>query len=282
MKCEELQFNLPLYIDDCLSSAERAALEAHLPKCPLCRQKLSEYKDLRSALRLVPRPAVPADLLRNVRAAVAARAAHKGGSPVFAPLFAESLSERVRHFLMPYTVAVFASVFIGVSLFFVIDAPDVNPLEAARIAPPAAENASPVILANSDFERVREDLGLDPAAGDFQTISLTDTPPSINPAGALVALTKSFVRGKMKDEEVVIVADVFSSGIARVSEVVEPPKDERILLEIQEALEKNPDEAPFLPAKADNRSDKVTFIFKIQRVDVVDDSPKRKHRKQTF
>ena len=32
--------------------------------------------------------------------------------------------------------------------------------------------------------------------------------PSINPQGALVALTRSLVRGEMRDDEVVVVADV--------------------------------------------------------------------------
>ena len=40
-----------------------------------------------------------------------------------------------------------------------------------------------------------------------------------------IALTKSFVRGEMKDEEVVVVADVFGNGLAQIAEVIEPPKD---------------------------------------------------------
>ena len=42
-KCEEIQFDLPLYSDGSLDSAERAVIDEHLPECPLCRQKLSEF-----------------------------------------------------------------------------------------------------------------------------------------------------------------------------------------------------------------------------------------------
>ncbi len=270
MKCEELQFNLPLYIDDILSDNERALLEGHLPRCPLCRQKLTEYRELRNDLRMMPRPSVPADLLQNIRSAVSVET--KYSQPMFSPLFTESFADRVRQFIMPYSVATFASLVIGVSLFFLIGSPESNPLEVAMTE---KSRTSTVLTANSNIGN--EEFSLD--SDDFPKITLTNTPPSINPTGALVALTKSFVRGKMKDEEVVIVADVFSNGLARVSEVVEPPKDEQTMLEIQKALETDPEDASFLPAKADNRSNKVTFIFKIQRVDVNYKAPSKKRNK---
>ncbi|MGI8670685.1 MAG: anti-sigma factor family protein [Aridibacter sp.] len=270
MKCEELQFNLPLYIDDILSDDERALLDKHLPRCPLCRQKLSEYKELRNNLRIMPRPTIPANLMQNIRSAVAVET--RISQPMFSPLFTETFADRIRQFVMPYSVATFASLVIGVSLFFLIGSPETNPLDVAMSEKMSNDS---VLMENSNIEN--EDLNL--GADDFPKISLTNTPPSINPTGALVALTKSFVRGKMKDEEVVIVADVFSNGLARVSEVVEPPKDQATMLEIQKALENDPEDASFLPAKADNRSDKVTFIFKIQRVDVKYQKPAKKQRK---
>jgi hypothetical protein len=270
MKCEELQFNLPLYIDDILSEYERALLEEHLPRCPLCRQKLTEYRELRNDLRVMSRPTIPANLMQNIRSAVSVETSYS--QAMFSPLFTETFADRVRKFVMPYSVATFASLVIGVSLFFLIGSPENNPLDVARFE---KTETSTVLMANSNI--LNEDFNL--GSDDFPKITLTNTPPSINPTGALVALTKSFVRGKMKDEEVVIVADVFSNGLARVSEVVEPPKDDQIMLEIQKALETDPEDASFLPAKADNRSNKVTFIFKIQRVDVNYTKPDKKQRK---
>jgi hypothetical protein len=218
----------------------------------------------------MPRPAIPANLMQNIRSAVSTET--NSPQPMFSPLFTESLADRIRQFVMPYSVATFASLVIGVSLFFLIGSPESNPLE---IAISEKSQNSTVLMTNSNIGF--EDLNL--GQEDFPKISLTKNPPTLNPTGALVALTKSFVRGKMKDEEVVIVADVFSNGLARVSEVVEPSKDEQTMLEIQKAFESDPEDASFLPAKADNRSDKVTFIFKIQRVDVKYQKPaKKKHK----
>ncbi len=271
MKCEELQFNLPLYIDDVLTDDERSSVEKHLPTCPLCRQKLTEYRELRNNLRVMSQPAIPADLLKNVRSAVSAKTSSP--QPMFSLLFTESIAERVKQFLMPYSIATFASLVIGISLLFLIDSPESNTLEVALNNSNPTESS--VLLANSNSPNIGEDLSLN--SDGFERIALADRPPSINPTGALVALTKSFVRGKMKDEEVVIVADVFGNGLAKVAEVVEPPKNAQTMAEIQKALETDPEDAPFLPAKADNRSEKVTFILKIQRVDVVDS--KRSTRK---
>jgi hypothetical protein len=92
--------------------------------------------------------------------------------------------------------------------------------------------------------------------------------PSINPRGALVALTKSLVRGEMRDDEVTVVADVFSNGLAQVAEVVEPSHDRRAIEELQKALQSDPSFAPFVPADVDKRSGTVRVVLKIQNVNV--------------
>lgn len=93
--------------------------------------------------------------------------------------------------------------------------------------------------------------------------------PSINPRGALVALTKSLVRGEMHDDEVVVVADVFSNGLAQIAEVVEPSRDRRAVSELQKALESDPSFAPFVSADVDQRSETpIRVVLKIQNVDV--------------
>jgi hypothetical protein len=76
------------------------------------------------------------------------------------------------------------------------------------------------------------------------------------------------VRGEMKEDEVVVVADVFSNGLAQIAEVVEPTNNWKTVNELEEALKNDPDYAPFVPAKADHRSETVRVIFKIQHVEV--------------
>src|SRR5215218_9577130 len=82
-KCEELQFDLPLYFDGSLNADERSAIDAHLPECPLCRQKLSEFEELSVRLSSMSRRSAPLDLVSSIRASVAAQLALSAGSPSF-------------------------------------------------------------------------------------------------------------------------------------------------------------------------------------------------------
>jgi hypothetical protein len=100
--------------------------------------------------------------------------------------------------------------------------------------------------------------------------------PSVNPQGALVALTRSLVRGEMKDDEVTVVADVFGNGLAHIAEVVEPSHDRNAVAELQKALQSDPAFAPFVSADLDQRSDPVRVVLKIQNVNVSTKLPARK------
>jgi hypothetical protein len=119
----------------------------------------------------------------------------------------------------------------------------------------------PVYLARTDLDS--------PAAYADTRRGVAGESPSINPRGALVALTKSLVRGEMHDDEVTVVADVFSDGLAQIAEVVEPSRDRRAISELQKALESDPAFAPFVPANVDRRSDTpIRVVLKIQNVNV--------------
>jgi hypothetical protein len=72
----------------------------------------------------------------------------------------------------------------------------------------------------------------------------------------------------MHDDEVTVVADVFSNGLAQVAEVVEPSHDRRAIEELQKALQSDPSFAPFVPADVDKRSGTVRVVLKIQNVNV--------------
>jgi hypothetical protein len=92
--------------------------------------------------------------------------------------------------------------------------------------------------------------------------------PSVNPRGALLALTRSILRGEFKDDEVVVVADVFGDGLAEVVEVVEPANDARTAERIERAFSAKGSTPPFVPASADHRGDLVRVVFRIQSVNV--------------
>lgn len=269
MKCENLQFNLSIYPDDCLTGDERALVDEHLATCPVCRQKLADFQELRKNLRVMARPEMPNYVLNSVRSAVAAEL------NTTAPLFIFQNDSRgwLQTFLMPYSVGVVASLFFGFIVLSVL-------LSGADVSDRSAETAvliprnKPIILANppsnskGDFIFDSNEFALN--AKDFADarISVSNESPSVNPTGALVALTKSIVRGEMKDEEVVVVADVFGNGLARIGEVIEQPRDAQTLANLRNALENDPDYAPFVPASLDRRADSVQIVLKIQRVDV--------------
>jgi hypothetical protein len=76
------------------------------------------------------------------------------------------------------------------------------------------------------------------------------------------------MRGDMKDDEVVVVADVFSNGLAQITEVVEPSRDRRAVGELEKALESDPAYAPFVPTTLEKRPESVRVVLKFQNVNV--------------
>lgn len=271
MNCENLQFNLSLYIDDVLSEDERASIEKHLPTCPLCRQKLSEYKELKNNLRMVARPQIPADLLNSVRSAVA----FEINQPTIniGNEIRTSFSDKIAHWLMPYSIGTVAASLFAFVLFSFILTGNSNNSEFIAQNESSENEKSSILLAKGTPDKIRDELFL---PEDYERITIADYQPELNPTGALVALTKSIVRGNIKDEEVVIVADVFSNGFARINEVVEPPNNQESMDELQKAFRTNPADAPFLPVKGGTKAGYVQVILKIQRVDVIDPTPKKK------
>ncbi len=263
MKCENLQLNLSIYLDACLSADERVVFDAHLAECALCGQKFADLQDLRSDLRAMARPEIPAHVLTSVRSAVELRIIERQRSFFGAENFRRWLELR----LMPYSVGVVASLLMAFLLLGTLLSGVQQPIETAKLD---ANYPSALMLSNSKGfpDLAWNEVALD--AQDFarSRISVSGESPSVNPAGALVALTRSLVRGEMKDEEVVVVANVFGDGLAQIAEVIERPRDERVLYDLNKALRSDAADAPFVPASFDNRADSVQIVLKIQRVDV--------------
>jgi len=256
-KCEEIQFDLPLYSDGSLDAAERAAIDAHLPECPLCRQKLSEFELLSLGLRSVPRHSASDEIVNSIRAAVADRLAAPSGYPTF------QLIDRRRSWkeiwLVPSTAAAMASLTIGLTLLsFMLTS---SPVPLSEFQASSRQTNIPVFLPSNP----------DMSPGEYAStrVAIAGESPSINPRGALVALTKSLVRGEMHDDEVTVVADVFSNGLAQIAEVVEPSRDQRAVEELERALQSDPSFAPFVSSNIDQRSsDTIRVVLKIQSVNV--------------
>jgi hypothetical protein len=265
MKCENLQFNLSVYLDDILTAEERASVDEHLAQCPLCRYKLAEYQALRNSLRVMARPELSNDSLVSLRSRVALKTGtiERKSASVFTENFREWLLMR----FMPYSVGTVVSVVLTFGLLWALLI-DVDKFgqdnEIARLQP---IGKSTVLLANQNAGLREADFGV--TDFDAPHLAISGESPSINPQGALIALTKSFVRGKMRDDEVVVVAEVFGDGLARIDEVVEPSRNRQAVRELENALKSDPNFAPpFVPAHLDRRSDTVRVVFKIQSVNV--------------
>jgi len=268
MKCEDLQLNLSTYLDDILTGEERSIVDEHLVRCPLCRQKLADFQMLRQSLRSLSRPALTNDLLISMRNRVAQEVKTPQRKPWFATT--EDFTEWLQMRVMPYSVGTAASLIFGLLLLWsLLSAASVSNdnIALAKFESPIKAT---VLLANSNsrIDALSNDFDLNAADYAAARLTVSGGSPSLNPQGALVALTKSIVRGNMKDDELVIVADVFGDGLAQIAEVVEPSSDVQAVIELEKALKNDPNYAPFVPASFDGRSETVRVIFKINRVDI--------------
>ena len=108
-------------------------------------------------------------------------------------------------------------------------------------------------------------------------MSVAGESPSINPQGALIELSRSLVRSGMKNGEVVVVADVFSNGLAQIAEVVEPPRNVSAVVDLEKAFDADVANAPFVPAALDSRSDSVRVVLKFQSVEVNTRPNRKRH-----
>ena len=84
---------------------------------------------------------------------------------------------------------------------------------------------------------------------------------------ASVVVRQSLRRVDRMSDPAVVVADVFSNGSASLADVVQAPRDRRMLDEFESALRQD---AAFVPASMDRRPDTMRVVFAVQKVDVDD------------
>lgn len=244
MRCEEVQNLLAIEADIALLESESATLNEHLSICPLCRQERDDHRTIRRDLRMMRRPSLSTESVFSIRNAVSDML---GSRPGF--WIAEDRRPWFQTWLMPSSLGTFASVVLGVGFIWLLSLTPVPSRSQPFYSP--SDIAEPSQLAYAGPRR-----------------DVSSESPSVNPQGALVALTNSLVRGEMSDDEVVVVAEVFGNGLAKIDEVVEPSRNRRAVGELEKALKSDPDFAPFVPAGVDQRPDSVKVVLKIQNVNV--------------
>ncbi len=273
MKCSEIKTELALYSDGLLAGSEQSSVKAHLDTCPVCRQELADLNAIKASLRQMARPTLPISLQghfkRSVRNEI--RRDKRSWLPVSGEMRA-IFNTRV----MPYAVGVMATLVMAFTLLTVM----FSGIRDRGVATASVPSGSDTVMLAANRGPLQKQYPDSLSASEYAKtrLDISSESPSVNPQGALIALTRSLVRGGMKDDEVVVVADVFGNGLARISEVIEPSRDSKAIDELQKALDSDPAYAPFVSANLDQRSDSVRVVLRFQSVDVRTGIRPRKRR----
>ena len=264
MNCEETKLALSSYVDDELSLPARAACDEHLHECPVCREELSAMRSLVRGLSTLVRPLPPFDLATSINDALMIEAGVVLRQPKlpFSVRFVRWLQPR----LMPYTVGTFATCILFVLMFAALR----SSLMAFRTFDRATRTTFATTYRITYFQT--DDEGFDitePITSESlaaRRSAVGEESPSLNPRGALASLAWTPTGDKRaKDDDMVVVTNVFSNGQASLSDIVQAPRDRRLLDEFQEALREGP---AFVPASYDRRPQTMRVVFVLQKVNV--------------
>jgi hypothetical protein len=263
MSCQESRKAFSPYLDGVLARGAADALAEHLGACPVCRGRLEATRSLVRGLTLMQRPAPPADLANSIRESlVIERAARAASEP--APLH-ERVADWVKATLMPYAVGAVYSMVLFIAVFGALRQQLIvlRNLAEAR----ALEDRQPHSPAWADgrggYDVTRP---LSPDLAVAARAPFTTESPTLNPRGALAALTLAPASdGRPEDDDMIVVADVYGNGRASLAEVVEPPRNRRMVEVLQDALRKN---AAFVPASLDRRPQTMRVVFVLQKMNV--------------
>jgi Putative zinc-finger len=270
MNCDAIEHLLSLYVDDGLTSDERAVCYEHLEVCPVCRARVDELRNVRSGLAMLVKPVVPPDLVPAINMALATKAAevraHRNATTV------DLINDWALKWLQPrpmrYAFSSLASIVIFTAVFAALR-PHMIALHEASVALEQVQ----ITTVGGDDPLVADDYDITKPISPESYAALR-TPyntesPSLNPAGALAMLNweprELNNRGGHRQDDMVIVADVFTNGAASLANVVQAPRDRRMLEDVANALRQD---AAFVPASLDRRPDTMRVIFSVQRVDV--------------
>lgn len=261
MTCEETTRLLSQFIDDLLTDDVRDGVDRHLDVCPVCRAHVVEFRSLSRSLRQLTRPAVPADLAPAINSALAIEAGARSQSPNYS--WGERLSLWLEPRIMPYGLGSFASVVLFAAMFVALSPHFIALQQASR-------QLSTVLVFRAS---TGPDLNQPVSSEDFSNLRApyAEQSPSLNPGGALAALTSTYSNPGLNQEsdDMIVVADVFSNGSASLADVVQAPRDRQMLADFQSALRRS---AAFVPASLDRRPETMRVVFTVQKVDVRDQS----------
>jgi hypothetical protein len=266
MRCDAIQYSLSLYVDDGLRADEREACYRHLEVCPVCRAHVDQLRSLRSGLAMLPTPAPPAEMVPAINAALMAKRAElraRRDAPAI-----DRINDWALKWLQPrpmrYAFSSLASIFIFTAVFAALR-PHMIALREATVA---FEQVQIITVPDDPFGKDYDiTKPISPESYAALRTPYNSESPSLNPGGALAML--SWEPGHQNEasgqDDMVIVADVFTNGTASLANVVQAPRDRRMLQDVENALRQD---AAFVPASLDKRPETMRVVFSVQRVDV--------------
>lgn len=254
MQCEELIDSISSYIDGEVSAAERGAIDAHLVVCPVCRAELATWKTVMSGIWATPRPVAPVALSAAITDALFVEAADAKREKQRS--FADVISGWLQPRLLPYSAGAVASLLLFVAMF--------AGLRSSLTGFHKWDQTDKMIAARYEEEGYDLYQPITPEHYAARRSAYSPESPSLNPSGALAAMTLS-PPARDGDDDMVVAVDVFSNGIAALAGVVQPPRDRRMLDQLQDALRKDP---AFVPAVYDRRPQTMRVVFVVQKVAV--------------
>lgn len=259
MTCEETQKVISPYLDGELTGSTGAAVDVHFQTCPVCRLRLEQTRAIVRGLSLMERPAVPPGLAASIDDALLIERAARASRP--APSLLDIVVNWIEPRVMPYTVGALASLMLFVTVLSAL-----RPQIAAfrYLAEVAARDSTELPwVGEADGYDVTKPITPENFAATRMAFAAES--PSINPNGALARLAWTPPTGSPGDDDMVVVADVYGNGRASLAAVVEPPRNPRMLDELEDALRKNP---AFVPASLDRRPQTMRVVFVLQKMNV--------------
>jgi hypothetical protein len=249
MLCTEVQENLA-------EENFTPEVNAHLAVCDGCRKAYSRMGEILDGLASLRKPVIPAGLEFAIVDAVRAENAQARNRLI--PV-STSTRDWLKFNIFPYAAGAFASLFVCLLLLYSLNRPFTGHTSAPErsetfFIPGAPIAVDPYALTAEEYAKGR--------------ILFAGESPSINPQGSIAALSRSPVRGEIKDDELVVVADVYGNGLAKIATIVERPRNPGTLAAFERAIESGISEAPFVPAEIENRPEIVRVVFRYQQVNV--------------
>ncbi len=263
MNCDEIQELLSLYCDDGLAEDERTRCDSHLEVCPVCRDEISQLRALRLRLAALPVPVAPANLVPVIQNAVRAEAVVQRArrrapkSEAFVDFISIWLAPRPMRYAFSsiMSILLFGTVFMALRPHMIALHEAASAFDAFNVASAGASGGYNINdpISPSNYAALR---------APFNAES-----PSLDPKGGLATLNLADSHTGNSNDDMVVVADVFSNGAASLADVMHAPRDRRMLDDFQAALRNN---AAFVPASIDRRPETMRVVFSIQHVEVRD------------